>query len=149
MSKFARRGIRRRSSVRLAGLPVYEIAYGPDPFGGESRGHAKGIVAVGNVATGWVAVGGHARGGLAVGGTAVGGIAVGGVSAGLIAVGGAAAAALAVGGVAAGLWAVGGVALGLLKAVGGTERQITAGHRRGRPGTSVFKRPLTGVTMPR
>lgn len=135
--------------MTFAGLPVYDVAFGPDPLTREPRGRAKGLIAVGNVATGWVAVGGHARGGLAVGGTAVGGIAVGGVSAGLIAVGGATAAVLAIGGVAAGLWAVGGVALGLLNAVGGKEKRLAAGHRPGRFGAGVFKRPFADATMRR
>jgi hypothetical protein len=61
------RGIRRRAAWNLAGLPFYDIALGADPERGEFRGHAKGFIAIGDMATGVFAMGGLARGGGAVG----------------------------------------------------------------------------------
>ena len=54
------RGIRKRSATMLWGLPLYDIAMGPDPEKGELRGHARGIIAVGDFATGVLAIGGMA-----------------------------------------------------------------------------------------
>lgn len=102
------RGIRRRSSWGFGDLPFYDIALGPDPDRGEWRGHAKGIIAIGDMATGVLALGGLARGLFAFGGLAVGGVSLGGLSIGaLVAVGG-----LAIGSVAFGGAAMGGVAIG-------------------------------------
>jgi len=102
------RGIRKRASWGLGDIPFYDIAVGPDPSRGEIRGHAKGIIAIGDVATGVLALGGLARGVVAFGGAAVGLVSLGGVSLGvLVALGG-----LALGGVAIGGAAVGGVAMG-------------------------------------
>lgn len=107
------RGVRKRSSTLVWGLPLYDIAMGPDASRGEIRGHAVGIVAVGDVATGIVAVGGLARGLVACGGLAVGGCALGGCALGmLLAVGGAAVGGVAVGGAACGYFALGGSAIG-------------------------------------
>jgi hypothetical protein len=50
--------VRMQSSHRLFGIPLYDIAIGPDPARGEAKGRAKGIIAVGDVASGLVAVGG-------------------------------------------------------------------------------------------
>ena len=58
----AKKGIRKRSATCFAGLPLYDIALGPDLDKGECHGHARGIVAIGDIATGWLAVGGAARG---------------------------------------------------------------------------------------
>ena len=66
------RGIRKRSSRSFWGLPLYDIAMGPDLESGEMRGHARGIIAVGDIATGVLALGGIARGLIAVGGLAAG-----------------------------------------------------------------------------
>ena len=49
--------VRRRSKLTLFGLPLYDIATGPDPEKGERRGHARGIIAVGDFATGVLAIG--------------------------------------------------------------------------------------------
>jgi hypothetical protein len=101
-------GIRRQSKTTIAGLPLWAIASGPDPARGQSRGHAKGIVAIGDIATGLLAIGGFARGAIAFGGAAVGVISAGGLAIGLaLAAGGA-----AVGGIALGGGALGGVAIG-------------------------------------
>lgn len=118
----AARGVRKRSNTCLFGLPLYDIALGPDPETGEMRGHARGIVAIGDFATGVLALGGIARGGFAVGGIAVGlvcfgglgagGLAIAGVVLGLIAIGGLAVGGVALGGVALGYYACGGAAFG-------------------------------------
>ncbi len=88
---FPYRGIRKRSNRCYWGLPLYDIAMGPDPEKGEMRGHAKGIIAIGDIATGVLALGGVARGVIAFGGVAAGlllGIAVGGGAIGGVAIGG-------------------------------------------------------------
>lgn len=118
------RGKRQRSSIRILGMPLYDIATGPDPERGEVHGHAKGFIAIGDVATGVFAFGGLARGVfacggmafgvlLAVGGAAVGTVALGGAAAGVIALGGGAVGYAAVGGGAAGYYACGGGAAGV------------------------------------
>ena len=111
--------VRKRSELTIAGVPLYEIATGPDPERGELRGHAKAIIAIGDIATGIVAIGGMARGVFAVGGLSVGILSVGGCSFGILAsLGGVSGGGLAFGGVAIGYYAIGGVAIGI-KAVGG------------------------------
>jgi hypothetical protein len=110
------RSIRKRSQATLLGWPVYDIALGPDPTKGEFRGHAKGIFAVGDIATGL----------FALGGVALGGVAIGGLSIGLIgAAGGAAIGSFAAGGAAVGFVACGGAAVGLLAIGGGTLSYFT------------------------
>ena len=100
--------IRKRSDRYFWGLPLYDIALGPDPEKGEMRGHARGIIAIGDMATGVLALGGVARGLVAVGGLALGLVlGFGGLSTGLLAFGG-----LAVGGIAIGGGAIGGIAIG-------------------------------------
>lgn len=101
-------GVRRKSKTTIAGLPLWAIASGPDPARGEMRGHAKAIVAIGDVATGVLAIGGFARGVIAFGGLAAGIVSAGGLAIGLALAGGGA----AVGGVALGGGAFGGVAIG-------------------------------------
>ena len=107
------KGVRYQSALRLGGLPLWSIAIGPDPAKGEVRGHAKGILAFGDMATGVFAAGGLARGVVAVGGLAIGLASFGGLGLGLIvALGGGAAGAVAIGGGAAGHYAMGGGAVG-------------------------------------
>ena len=102
------RGIRKRATWGIGDIPCYDIAVGPDLARGELRGHAKGIIAIGDLATGFVALGGLARGVIAFGGLAVGLVSFGGLSVGLLgAIGG-----LAIGGLALGGGALGGVAVG-------------------------------------
>jgi hypothetical protein len=104
----AYRGIRKQADWGLGDVPFYSIALGPDPSRGELRGHAKGIIAIGDIATGVLALGGFARGLIAIGGASLGAVSLGGLSLGvLVALGG-----LAIGGVALGGAAVGGVAVG-------------------------------------
>ena len=110
--------VRRRSDYEYLSLPLWSIAVGPDPSKGEMRGHAKGIVAIGDIATGFIAVGGLARGVFALGGLAVGVFAFGGLALGIFALGGLAIGVVALGGGAAGWLAIGGAAAGVY-AVGG------------------------------
>jgi hypothetical protein len=111
-------GKRFRSKATLFGLPVIDIALGPK--GGEPRGRATGIIAIGDIATGGIAIGGVARGVVAFGGLAVGGFTLGGASIGLFtALGGGAIGGIAVGGGALGGIAQGGGALGFVAQGGG------------------------------
>ncbi|MBK8915447.1 MAG: hypothetical protein IPM64_12770 [Phycisphaerales bacterium] len=124
-------GLRRKSDVLFLGLPLVDVAFGP--HGLEKYGHARGFLAVGDVATGVIAIGGRAQGlfsfgglsfglfsfgGMAVGLFSFGGLAIGlalacgGLALGLIAFGGMTAGWFAVGGVAAGYGATGGMAYG-------------------------------------
>ena len=97
------RAVRKRADWGIGDLPFYDIALGPDLQKGELRGHARGIVAIGDIATGFLALGGWARGIVALGGLATGLFSVGGLSVGVLAaVGG-----LAIGGVAFGGGAAG------------------------------------------
>jgi hypothetical protein len=114
MKKKEKRCVRVRSERSYSGLPLYDIAYGPDSEMGEKHGKARGIIAIGDEARGWLALGGDARGVVALGGKAMGIIALGGISVGVIALGGLALGAVALGGLAAGGIAVGGKAMGLL-----------------------------------
>ena len=107
-----RAGIRKRSSAVLFGMPLVDIAIGPDVETGQSRGRARGVVAIGDIATGCFAFGGLAQGIIAVGGSALGVVAFGGGSVGLVAIGGLAVGGFALGGAAIGLVAVGGLAIG-------------------------------------
>jgi len=114
------RGIRKRASWGLGDIPFYDIAVGPDLERGELRGHAKGIIAIGDLATGFLALGGLARGVIAFGGLAAGLVSFGGLSIGLLsAVGGLAIGGLALGGAAVGGVAVGGGAAGYYACGGG------------------------------
>jgi hypothetical protein len=103
------RGVRWRSKVKLFGWPLCEIALGPNVAKGERRGHARAVLALGNIADGVIAVGGISRGIVSIGGISCGLCSLGGVSLGLLAaMGGVAIAPLALGGVAAGVLASGG-----------------------------------------
>ncbi|MCL2745381.1 MAG: hypothetical protein FWE67_16185 [Planctomycetaceae bacterium] len=116
----ALKGVRKQSETTLLGLPLVSIAHGPDLEKGESVGHAKGIIAIGDIATGVLALGGAAFGGITIGGFSVGLISVGGFALSLLlAMGGFALGTIALGGFAAGGVAVGGVAIGYY-ALGGS-----------------------------
>lgn len=120
-SQGLRRSVRQRSATYIGSLPWYDIALGPDASRGEVRGYARGIIAIGDVATGVVAFGGVARGFLAIGGVALGAIALGGCAVGvLVGIGGLAIGCLAIGGGAIGGVAFGGGAIGLYAVGGGT-----------------------------
>ena len=102
-----------RSRATLFGLPLVHVN-----LGRWGVRWARGIVAIGNVATGGLAVGGLSAGLVSVGGLSLGGLVLGGIAGGLAAVGGIAAGVLAAGGVAFGWLAIGGVAKGVY-ALGG------------------------------
>ena len=104
--------IRYKSSAAFLEFPVIAIAVGPDPADNEVRGHARGVIALGDIATGVVAVGGMARGLVAIGGVAIGGLSLGGLGLGLVAFGGLAVGYAAIGGLAIGHYAMGGAAIG-------------------------------------
>jgi hypothetical protein len=119
-------GKRWRSRARLFGLPVIDIAFGP--HGTETRGKARGIIAIGDTATGGLALGGIARGIVAVGAMAVGICAAGGMAVGLLmASGGLAIGGIAVGGCAIGGIAVGGAAIGGIASGGGAAGIVAQG----------------------
>lgn len=99
-------GRRYTSQTRAFGLPLISLAIGP--HGNEKRGHARGIIAIGDIATGWLAIGGIARGIFALGWIAIGAVAFGGFSLGLLLVVG----GFAIGGVTNGGFALGGYAHG-------------------------------------
>jgi hypothetical protein len=108
-------GIRYNSETKFWGIPFISVAMGSNTEKGEMRGHAKGIIAVGDIATGILAIGGITRGVVALGGISVGVIALGGLSVGIVALGGLAIAlCLALGGCAIAPIAIGGCALGFI-----------------------------------
>ena len=125
------RSVRKRSEWTYCGLPLYDVAIGPDFEKGEMRGRACGMIAIGDIATGGLAIGGMARGIIDIGGLAVGAISFGGFAVGLLALGGGAVGLLAMGGAAVGLVAVGGGAVGYFAAGGGTagEHVLSAAQR--------------------
>jgi predicted RNA-binding Zn-ribbon protein involved in translation (DUF1610 family) len=82
---FMNAGKRYKSRATLFGWPVVHVALGPKD--GELRGHAKGIIAIGDIATGGIAIGGFARGVVAVGGMALGLFSMGGLAVGLLCAG--------------------------------------------------------------
>ncbi len=143
-----RRGVRRRASFQLFGLPLYDIAVGPDPERGELRGHARGFLAVGDMATGVFAIGGFARGLVACGGLAIGGLSLGGLSIGLaLAFGGLAIGSFAIGGGAAGGLAVGGGAVGYYAVGGDAAGKYVLSPRRQDPEVERLFREL-GLPLP-
>jgi hypothetical protein len=137
---FLNAGKRYRSTATLFGWPVIDIALGPKD--GQMRGHAKGIIAIGDIATGAIALGGIARGVVALGGMALGLFSLGGLSVGLIcATGGLAVGGLASGGGAVGYFAAGGGAAGVVAQGGGAIGVYTRdGHNfgRGNPADPLF-----------
>lgn len=118
-------GRRFTSRARLFGIPVIHIAQGP--FGDETTGRARGLIAIGDIATGVVAIGGMARGVIAFGGLAIGGIACGGGALGVLGIGGFGAGVLATGGAAVGIFASGGGAAGIVAQGGGAMGYIARG----------------------
>ena len=113
-----------KSKRTLFGLPLVHINCGPGIH------WARGIIAIGDIATGFVALGGIAAGlvslgalslGLlfALGALSVGMISIGGLAIGVTAWGGFAFGVLSVGGLSWGVYAAGGVATASKVAVGG------------------------------
>ena len=131
------RSIRRRSSVTVYGLPLVDIAIGPDPTTGRLRGHACGIIAIGDTARGVLAIGGVSCGVISLGGCAFGGLALGGCAIGLVALGGAAVGIVAAGGAACGYYAIGGGAAG---------KHVLSGARQDPALQELFQRLLSFFT---
>ena len=145
------RGVRRRASWGIGNLPMWEVAVGPDLEKGESRGHAKAVFAVGDIATGFVALGGWARGVVALGGLATGLVSFGGLSIGaLVAAGGLAIGSAAFGGAAVGVVAIGGGALGEYACGGGAAGTHVISAARQDPEAETFFREygMGGVCPP-
>jgi hypothetical protein len=148
--RYGGRAVRRRASWGLGNLPFWEIAVGPDPEKGEIRGHAKAVVAVGDIATGFVALGGWARGVVALGGLATGLIGFGGLSIGaLVAAGGLAIGTAAFGGAAVGVVAIGGGALGEYACGGGAAgTHVVSATRRDPEAEAFFRENGLGGVCP-
>ena len=145
------RAVRRRATWGIGNLPFWEVAVCPDPGRGEARGHAKAVVAVGDIATGFVAVGGWARGVVALGGLATGLLSLGGLSIGILAaVGGLAIGTVAFGGGAVGKVAIGGGAVGEYACGGGAAGTHVISAARQDPEAEAFFREngLSGVCPP-
>lgn len=140
-------GIRKRSNRYFWGLPLYDIALGPDPAKSELRGHARGVIAIGDIATGVLALGGVARGVVAVGGMALGlALGFGGLSSGLLAFGGLAVGGLAIGGGAIGGIAIGGGAVGYYAVGGGAVGQhVISGMSQDPEAVRFFSEWLPGL----
>ncbi len=138
-----------RSEATFLGLPLVALALGPDPAQNEWRGHARGVIAIGDIATGIVAIGGVARGVIAVGGLAIGGVTFGGGSLGVLAVGGLALGGCAIGGLAIGYIAAGGLALGYY-ALGGAAfgKFVVSALRRDPEALQFFRGLLHGILLP-
>lgn len=100
------------SKHSLWGLPLVHVNLG---FGFR---RAKGVIAVGNIATGVVTMGAVAAGGLSIGALSTGVLALGGIAAGGLAAGGLAIGLMALGGLAIGIVALGGLGLGVYSAGG-------------------------------
>jgi hypothetical protein len=114
MASIRQTGIEYRSEQVWGGLPVVHIAIGGRQADGRYRpGRARGIIALGDIATGLVAIGGVAIGLVSIGGVALGLVALGAVAVGLAAVG-----AVAIGFMAAGAVAIGLTAMGVVTAGG-------------------------------
>jgi hypothetical protein len=143
------RCVRKRSSFEFLGLPLWSVATGPDPTRNEIRGHAKGVIAIGDIATGFIALGGWARGVFALGGLATGVFSFGGVAVGLLFAlgGGAVSGGLAMGGGAVGTVAIGGGAIGHYAAGGGAQGTHVISPARTDPeAVAFFER--WGLTQP-
>jgi hypothetical protein len=135
------RGVRYRSALGIGDLPLLAIATGPDLEKGELRGHARGVIAIGDMATGFLAIGGLARGVITLGGLSVGLVSLGGCAFGLVAaVGGLAIGSLAFGGAAVGRVAMGGAAVGRYACGGGAFGTHVVGPDRADPEAEAFFR---------
>lgn len=103
-----------KSKTTFLGLPLVHINMGQ--FG---IYRAKGIIAIGTVATGFIALGAISVGLLSFGALSLGVLALGGWAAGGITVGGVSVGIFAMGGLAIGMYALGGCAIASHVAVGG------------------------------
>lgn len=117
-----------KSKTMLWGLPLVHINTGRGPY------RAKGIIAIGNVASGLLAIGGLSAGVVSLGGLSAGVVSIGGLSGALLfSLGGISIGSIAIGGVAIGFLAAGGFALGMYS-LGGcavAARIAAGGYARG------------------
>jgi hypothetical protein len=141
--------IRWNSSATFLEWPWISIAMGPDPSRNEMRGHARGIIAIGDMATGVVALGGIARGAVALGGIAIGGLVLGGCGIGILTFAGLALGYLAIGGLAIGYAAIGGLAIGHY-AMGGAAfgKYVIGPLHRDPQAVEFFSRLWHGLPIP-
>jgi hypothetical protein len=140
--------IRYQSSATFLEVPVISVAIGPDLGSNEPRGHARGVIAIGDIATGVVAVGGIARGLIAIGGVAIGGVTLGGLGLGVLAFGGLALGYIALGGAAIGYAAVGGLAIGYYAMGGAAVGKFVIGPLHRDPeAVEFFTKFLHGILM--
>jgi len=121
------------SKTKLFGIPLVHVNYGVGFY------RAKGIVAIGNLATGVIAIGGIAVGLLSIGGLALGlllafgglalgGLALGGVALGALVFGGIAVGVLTIGGLSIGWFSVGGCAIGHIALGGYAQGYLAVGQ---------------------
>jgi len=138
-----------KSAATILEYPLVAVALGPDTTANESRGHARGIIAIGDIATGLIALGGIARGAVAFGGLALGGIAFGGCGIGILSFAGLALGYFAIGGLAIGNAAVGGLAVGYY-AMGGAAigKFIISPLHHDPQAVEFFSKLLPGLPIP-
>ena len=129
-----------KSKRTLFGLPLVHINCGPGVH------WARGIIAVGDIATGLVAMGGIAAGLISLGALSLGLLlALGALSVGIVSIGGFAVGVLSVGGLSWGVYAVGGVATASEVAVGGVaSARLAIGHAA--EGAKTFLTPPEGLS---
>lgn len=141
--------IRWQSARTCLELPLVSIAFGPDPLKNESHGRARGIIAIGDIATGVIAIGPLARGVVAIGALAIGVLTVGGLGIGALAYGGLALGVFAYGGLAVGFVAVGGLAIGTY-ALGGAAfgKFVLCPAHRDPQAVQFFTHFLRGAFLP-
>lgn len=133
----ARKTVRYRSKSALLGWPLVSIAFGPDLDKHETRGVARGIIAIGDFACGLIAIGGIAGGGISIGGLSAGLLGIGGVSVGGLILAGVAVGFVAAGGVAVGEYARGGAVVG---------NHVVSPHRQDPEAVRLFE-TITPRTM--
>ena len=116
-----------KSNTNFMGIPLIHINMGYGLY------RAKGIIAIGNIATGVISLGIISFGIISFGAVALGLFALAGLASGLFAIGGVAAGGLAAGGVAIGYLAAGGLAIGVYS-IGGcaiADKIALGGYARG------------------
>jgi len=96
-----------KSKRTLFGLPLVHINVG------RGAKKAKGIIAIGNIATGAISIGLIAKGGLSLGLLSIGLIGIGVLSLGLLAIGSISIGAIAIGAIAIGLLTLGALSIGM------------------------------------
>jgi transcriptional regulator with XRE-family HTH domain len=101
-----RRHYEYKSKRTVKGLPLVHINVGYGMY------HARGILAIGNIATGLVAIGAISAGLISLGAVSVGLLALAALSVGILSLGAVAVGGFAVGGIAVGYLALGGLAVG-------------------------------------